>query len=137
LQKSDPELITDPDSDPNLQIISDPSGSGCATLPTIPVNGQVLIVTIKVKFCRFIEIKFQGRTASVDVELGTASLLSGLSLEPLLGFLMLLRIATYGRTSIYRKTCIIVVFTTLTSTNFLSLLFSFYLHTGVIKKSYA
>jgi hypothetical protein len=29
-QESDPELSTDPD--PNLQIISDPSGSGCTTL---------------------------------------------------------------------------------------------------------
>jgi hypothetical protein len=28
--ESDPELITDPD--PNLQIISDPAGSGCTTL---------------------------------------------------------------------------------------------------------
>jgi hypothetical protein len=28
--ESDPELIADPD--PNLQIISDPSGSGCTTL---------------------------------------------------------------------------------------------------------
>jgi hypothetical protein len=31
--ESDPKLITDPD--PNLQIISDPSGSGCTTLPYI------------------------------------------------------------------------------------------------------
>jgi hypothetical protein len=33
--ESDPELITDPD--PNLQIISDPagSGSGCTTLPDV------------------------------------------------------------------------------------------------------
>jgi hypothetical protein len=28
--ESDPELITDPD--PNLQIVSDPAGSGCTTL---------------------------------------------------------------------------------------------------------
>ncbi len=30
--ESDPELITDPDPGPNLQIISDPAGSGCTTL---------------------------------------------------------------------------------------------------------
>jgi hypothetical protein len=33
--ESDPELIKDPD--PNLQIISDPAGSGCSTLIRIRI----------------------------------------------------------------------------------------------------
>ncbi len=39
--ESDPKLITDPD--PNLHIISDPSGSGCTTLV--------------IRFCIFMKIK--------------------------------------------------------------------------------
>jgi hypothetical protein len=42
----DPELITDPD--PNLQIISDPagSGSGCTTLVLISILGTLSSVRI-------------------------------------------------------------------------------------------
>ena len=39
--ESDPELITD--LDPNLQIISDPAGSGCTTLLVSQVRDVVLM----------------------------------------------------------------------------------------------
>jgi hypothetical protein len=48
---------------------------------------------------------FQGRTSTVDVEISTAVLLSGMALDAVHSFLTLLRIATNHQTTVYRFLC--------------------------------
>jgi hypothetical protein len=46
---TDLEVITALDPDPNLQIISDPSGSGCITLGTVQYNPSVVVICVEKK----------------------------------------------------------------------------------------
>jgi hypothetical protein len=51
---------------------------------------------------KLIFIYVQGRTASIDVEISTSVLLSGMALDGVHSFLSLLRIATNHQTTVYR-----------------------------------
>jgi hypothetical protein len=51
---------------------------------------------------KLIFIFVQGRTASIDVEISTSVLLSGMALDGVHSFLSLLRIATNHQTTVYR-----------------------------------